>query len=744
MSASFACGSEATHASFACGSEATHASFACGSEATHASFACGSEATHASFACGSEATHSESSLADSSSAVSSDVETVGMFAADAEAWMEASAELAEMMRSTLGPVSSWMGDLHRVCGPEAHPDYAPSAKPLRKTLHVFKVPTFTERFHGWNDDSGDYASALVAFTSFVVRSSHAVRLARGLCGMLARAYPTVEASRLRWKVEAESACEGSPAACSACPATLRARTSAVDPLAPFVDLADAVHRVAVAMDMTFLKAGDERATAAVWSAVLSGLESIGEWWRAQIREGAYPPELDLDDPAVLAGARLTPCSYVPAIARLNGWVVEALRGGLMEGAAPPGQGSSASSTAAADWSTLALTASTLLSETCRMLAAAGAVASVHVVTLPRNNAEVVRSIWKTCWDASMDFLVTHPYMVSHAGLSQAVGVGRHERDPNRVHIPSFNGWASRALGTLLLYAKQMRHAFGERAAALAGGGRKSAAGEEADLSLSASLRRRRLSPWPREPGPDARCGESLEELAQGAVRTTEVPQGVAWEFCTFGFLMMSVASGPYRSRRRPLLYLPPFRWDVLVGARGMVMDPNGIAGPVDVAAADFSWERTNVVLREVAPDEAGGEHGGRPGEPDYEDRREIRRTGFRGGVLHLTAHTVEAVRPVSFAYSSAVITTQPAKPTPSTQPTSSAMSSASRRQRRRHPAMVARRWEKAQTGGGGGGGEANVARAAMMADDLLRSRFQAQVRTVMANPAAWSFLGGMM
>lgn len=485
-----------------------------------------------------------------------------------------------------------------------------------------------------------------------------------------------------------------------------------DPLTQLVDLAEAVHRVAASLDLTFVRAGDEKAT--VWASVLHGVESIAEWWASQLREGAYPPDLDMADVSVIAGARLMPCSYVPAAARLNAWVCEALRGGLLEAPGGPPQAE-----LAGEWSTLSLLASSLMSETSRMLAAAGAVASTHVVVLPRGDCEGVKSIWRTCWDAGMDFLVSNAHMVSHAGVSQAVGLGRlpaTSANAARVHIPTFNGWASRALSLLLTFAKQRRHTFGRRATAIADSGTEGGAGGPASPppeSAAEYLRRRRqLDPWPPEPGPKERRGDSMAELADGPVRTAEVNWAVAWEFCTFGFLMMAVASAPYRSRRRPLLYLPPCRWDVLVASRGMLLDPDCMAVPFDVRSAEFRWERTNVVVRDDG-DESGGE---------------LSRAGFRGGALHLTAHTVESIRPLSFALSAAH------------QPTS--FSAAARRRHRRqnqdqhrhhhqHPGLASRRWEKK-----GGSGAA--------AADQPPRRFQAQVRTVLVNPAAWSFFGVMV
>lgn len=203
----------------------------------------------------------------------------------------------------------------------------------------------------------------------------------------------------------------------------------------------------------------------------------------------------------------------------------------------------------------------------------------------------------------------------------------------------------------------------------------------------------------------------MAELADGPVRTAEVNWAVAWEFCTFGFLMMAVASAPYRSRRRPLLYLPPCRWDVLVASRGMVLDPACMAVPFDVRSAEFRWERTHVVVRDDGKDSGG----------------ELSRAGFRGGALHLTAHTVESIRPLSFALAAAH------------QPSSSFSSAARRRNRHQHQGLASRRWEKKSGGGGGGGGGGGAAAA-----DPPPRRFQAQVRTVLVNPAAWSFFGAMV
>ena len=550
-------------------------------------------------------------------ALSDDPSVVAEYTRAGWAELDAGLELAELLRAHCDgtPYDSWMGPLRRFCGRHSHPEFVPARGPLRDNRQVFKVPCFSERHNAWPGDAvGQYTSASVGFVTFFSRAVNAARVGHQLLRSVACLYPRV-LQRLR-NASAESA------------------PLPADPLLPFLELCEAVQNVLVPLDMTMMQPHEPRAQAEVWSAVYGNTAAVVEWWRRQIRRGSFPPGSDLDDPDLLASAHLAPFSYIPCIADLNLWVQDAWAGGLSRypGAEPYGP-------AAASWSMVAMLASSLLAEVCRMLAGLGVVTSTHVTAVPKlRQRELAKVSWRVCWDVSMGFFKQPDHVVTAVGISQHVGQGRVS--DRTVRCPSLNGRISKAFGEQLHFARRVRDAF--------------------------LLRRDgKLASWPEE-------READELLRALTIPLAYIPETDAWEFSSYGFMMLSLASVGPRSRRRPLLYLPPFRWDVLLVARHYMTQPRAIEAPVDIASAQFTWESTNVMVRANADGSGSGKgdvtHAAlkRTLQSVFEaeeaeqatevldaaaaEGKRVIREPFLGGALHVTSHTVEAIRPLSFEY----------------------------------------------------------------------------------------------
>jgi hypothetical protein len=679
-------------------------------------------------------THVASEDPDAWAVVSDDRAVVESFSRAGAADLDAGMELAELLRQPVEGTAyaAWLGSLARFYGPEGHPEYAPDKGPLASNRTVFRVPHFTDRHHGWDGDGdAQHSSITVAFVSFLARTINATRVCRSLVHSLACLYPRVDEHIRRRGNEGGNLCD--------------------DPLGPFLQLAEAVHAIVLPLDMTTLAGfrsagtrGDVERHADIWATVGSSASKLVEWWSLQIREGAYPPSGPRGEAFRDRGDSVLKVSYAPAVAHLQGWVDAALAGRLSgyPGAEPQGQ-------AAASWCLVALLGSSLMAETGRMLAALGTIMGTHIASAPKvKDRAKARTSWRIAWDAAMAFFRQPDKVVSPVGLSQFVGMGQLEDDAAtgtpRVRFPALNGMLSKALGMKLEFAGAVREVFLRR--------RERDAEREAGMESSpgaASLRSasahsgprsepfRTTSPaalphWPKEP---LTADANLTHAAASVVVMNIVPEADAWEYCTYGVMMLCLASVSYRMRRRPLLYMPPCRWDVLVAARSFLAFPEAIEAPVNVATAPFSWELTRVVSRNGPQPQ--GEEGDdpRPSERAEEDTKgsergegamkgsergegamkgsergeeamkgsergeeasgTICRRYFTGGAVHVSGHTAEIIRPVSFVYTTS-----------------------SRRSRKAAH-------NSAPTG-------------------AARGRLHGQLRSVVVNPCAWGPLGAVL
>jgi hypothetical protein len=619
------------------------------------------------------------------SSVSDDPSVVEAFAAAGAADMDAGLELAELLR--LPGCSAWLGPLRRLCLPESHPEFGSSAGRIADNPRVFKVPTFSDRHHGWDgDDATQYASITVAFASFLARTLNAVRVARSLLHTLACLYPRVDQHlRIRRTHQAAKEPDGPPLH--------------PDPLTPMLQLAEALHALAKPLDATSMAGFRSNGTttdterhAEIWAAVAGNAQHIVAWWSSQLREGAYPPAEACvpaeSEPACVPAESdpacpMLPFSYVPAAARINGWVAAALAGRLScyTGAEPAGQ-------AAASWSLLALLSSALMAETSRMMAGLGAIMGTYIACVPRfRERDRARASWRIAWDASMAFFKQPENVASPVGLSQYVGMGKLAADdpaaPARVRFPVLNGQLSKALGIKIEFARLVRDAFFQRLG-------------HPDQPAA----------WPREP---LIADEALTHKTAAVVPLHPVDEKDAWEYSIYSVMMISLASVGLRSRRRALIYLPPFRWDTLIISRSFLAHPSAVEAPVDVATAPFCWEVTRVMSRQSAR-EAGGSGAAakarerskcarsdsdQEADDDDEESERVVRHGYAGGAIHVSAHTAELVRPVSFAY-----------------------------------VLSSRRARKAAR--------------AFAPEVAAHGRLHAQIRSVVANPCAWGPLGSLL
>jgi hypothetical protein len=519
--------------------------------------------------------------AQSTFSVSSDGAVVAEYALRGSASMDVATGLAELVRvgceSTT--IRRWIGPWIRFCAPDAHPVYEPqSGHRLAESPQIFKVPCFTERFHGWaGDDAGEYTSGIVAAISVVARTVNASRVARSLLKAAAEAYPRMEDDHRR----------GS----DACP------TLPLDPLSPFVDLCHAVLNVMTPLDMTTLRndSGD------VWAMVVKNMQGVLEWWRLQIRDSAA----ELED-------KTMPYAYVPAVSHLNAWIAEAFRGRLCVNVGPGHVG-----IAAASWSHVCMLACSLLTETARMLSALGVILSTHVskiVRAPERNR--AKAVWRTCWDATMEFFDRPEHSITPTGLSQFVGMGRIEPNGSTVRMPRLNGSLSKSLGLEFAFVQRLRDVFRLRH------------DSRTKHSPSATDPGEPVPPWPTRASED----DCFVRPGAETVPTALIEAESAWSYTVFAFNMLCAATADYRLERRPLVYLPPVRFDVIVASRGFVSCPSSFEGSVDFDTAHFEWEQTKIIVRNE------------DGETGTEEKL------FPGGAMQLDAHVVEVIRPLSFGY----------------------------------------------------------------------------------------------
>lgn len=447
----------------------------------------------------------------------------------------------------------------------------------------------------------DISSSFIAFPAFVLHSMNSIRLATIVLF-----------------------------AAAGMPKLLRTRGSVID---PFIDLAMRMQILARGMDR-----GSEFADPqwdSSWHMVVSGIYDIGAWWEKHAKKDTRHKGGEIEvEIEVQVQVHILQC-----VQDLN-----AACEILLSGAASHVQTAYMSPE---EWTFLTLVCSSLVSETARLMAAAGTIASSHLSDFPQEDNPQQLKAWRLSWDANMYTLrKVHAY-ATMTSVSQHEGIGRHEHDPDQVYIPTFDGTLAHQLLVAIDAIVAKEHAPHHHAFSLSGMQRLS-------------------SPIP----------------------THSVPASAAFNFCRRGFLILLLRFGNLREaeQRLPLsqrMYMPLLRWDILVAATGLGVRCEKLHGSVDTAA-EPRWTPIKILISED------------PGA----DRPLNRCVAYDHGALHMSAHVVEFIRPLTLPYKA-----QTRDPKSSSSRT--LRSTASREQPTQAP------------------------------------RFSGQVRTFIVNPATWGPLGIM-
>jgi hypothetical protein len=354
----------------------------------------------------------------------------------------AASALAELVKLRPPAMEAWLRPVRALVDhAEDRSNFGPeAATPVADNKHVFKLPTFSDRYLGWNDEDDPNLSCIIAAAGFFAKTMNAARLARSLLREFR------DDAAIRRHAEA---------------------------LVPLVDLCWCVQQLATGIDMSAhprpqdveppslrgsrggggrggrgsegVSAGAAGAAGAgsacddsksrspppsflaLWEGIADAVRELADWWHRQLRQGGGGP----------AGVAGDVC-YVPCMSALVLSLTEGVASGPKE-EERPAEGGRAGRRAGADGDgdddddaasarkrgrargkgaprqrghaetrgplvdgglVLAL-ASELLAETSRLLAAGGAMATAFVSRVPALNSDDLVSQWRACWDLNM-------------------------------------------------------------------------------------------------------------------------------------------------------------------------------------------------------------------------------------------------------------------------------------------------------------------------------------------------------
>lgn len=499
----------------------------------------------------------------------------------------------------------------------------------------FAVPTFTERFHGWNGDV-DHTSVFLASVSLF---SHAVQLSRVARVVL---YSAAELYRIEVAMVGafpalddvvdlclrfaplSRALEGLPAAPHPWPSLAPAA-------APAAGAPAAAPRAGRWMAKAVGREGEGEAGAeplyphAVdWEAAIGALHDIAAWFHLHVDRSACcegrsaAPEKDRAVVALLPVARVA--RRVAEVLREGGG-----RGGRgresasaakrrarrrrgADGGDGGGDGADAEC-AAFRWAHFLTVVSFMVSDTCRMLAAAGTVSTTTTSRLLQREEDAERVVerhWRVWWDAVMQLLWTPeggaPPQGTISCISQFFGIGRCEED--RVVAPTLDGELSAALDAAVRHLRGVHRSVSESSFVRSGC--------EAPAAPTTPPR------LPPQPSP---------ETVNAAVPSRLVRPAPAFAFSVEGFLALALhfAGSPRPGARFPPAR-PMLRFDTVVWSPAEDGGERGgpFSAPIDCGSV-FEWKGISVSAK-------------------YSGKVVSRR--YPLGAIHLSAHTVEHIRPV--------------------------------------------------------------------------------------------------
>jgi hypothetical protein len=324
----------------------------------------------------------------------------------------AAAELAELVKWRSPTLEAWMRPVRALVDHAQDRRHFGPGAPLTvvDNKNVFKLPTFCDRYLGWNGETDPALSCLVAATGFMAKSVNAARLG---CKLLKAI-------------------------------NVYALLKHADAVSPLVDLCWSVQQVVTGLDMSAhprpqdmrapsLKGGGAQGDAArtspcpppsflaLWEGIVRAVRELAGWWHRQLRQGA--PQED-------AGCTTYVC-YVPCVSNL----VRSL--------------SAAGRDCAVDCAEVLALVTELLAETSRMLAAAGAMASAFVSKVPVLDSDDLVAQWRACWDMNM-LVFCDEDCPSLSELGQSGG--RRLRVPASFHTDPSKRHRSHAMTPLLTTA----------------------------------------------------------------------------------------------------------------------------------------------------------------------------------------------------------------------------------------------------------------------------------------------------
>jgi len=388
----------------------------------------------------------------------------------------------------------------------------------------FEVPTFTERMHGWNDDT-DITSSLVALPAFIMHSINGMRLAKLLI------YTSAAISQ-------------------------DSTEEVTHILNPVVDLSMEFVKLARAFDQDLCSNV---------KIIIEILGRISNWWKVRITESRIGEDMS-------------------KVVTLN--IMDRLHKKLARVASnadnvPPQEAEFHNHM----WWLVGQIMSAFLSSTTRMMAAANAMVCTYLTSFPpvgHEDDETTRKLWKFAWDANMYYLTTSG--MSMTTECQYRGLGKI--DDSTVMMPIFDGTLTRELEAAVRYRLMFDthpHEFkaktrmvtsaalrvfdnsgqvepdmvfpeigpgtaGARAAA-AGGGGGGGGGEV---------------------GRAAGCVD-VEEVNFESLHLRETREETAYEFCRKVFTLFVIRGQVLREMEENVgnVYLPPVRWDTVFCTRNI-------------------------------------------------------------------------------------------------------------------------------------------------------------------------------
>jgi hypothetical protein len=416
-----------------------------------------------------------------------------------------------------------------------------------KESGYFMIPNFTERFHGWNDDT-DHSSALVAFSAFINHALNCVRIGRIMI------YSCASTSEARRKV-----------------------------LHPFIDLALRFKNIAQGLDMTQRnvpepeemtgEAGGHPSSA--WSRVVSGILDVRAWWKKQILDSTTPATRSSLTPATLKVFR-----------DLNHALRNVYRSGVKEGEGFDEH----------VWWMVGHLACILLSSSAKMINAAATVSSTHLYEYggTEDVATPTRNVWKKAWDANMYMLKSTASL--YASTCQFEGIGRV--DAEHVWMPNFDGSLTKIMDrcySFIIHIDEEKEKLAANAAR--------AGVEMAQLATSRMQRKKggrasfNVNDVP------------IFSSADSPVAFVKVKVAQAYEFSRRGMLFLMIRMADERRRWEMLSaehidMLPVVRWDAIVGHSGMPLSRREMTKPIDIAN-EPSWIGLTIRMRQPVSDEGG-------------------------------------------------------------------------------------------------------------------------------------------